>query len=103
MNYGPRPTTVADLQACVGPGWGDIIARLVADLEKLGWDGDVHQVKEKFGGLRFYVGAEAPGVGDRIVQAESESLRTCEECGSPGEARGGWWIKTLCDACEAKR
>jgi len=56
------------------------------------------QVKEKYGTLRFYYDG-----GDDIVDgiermAESMSAVTCETCGAPGVARGGGWIKTLCDA-----
>lgn len=59
----------------------------------------VSQVKEKFGGLRFY----CPG-NERINQyvnfAEHLAEITCEECGKPGklrERRG--WLATECDAC----
>lgn len=99
-----KPATLADIQGCVGPGWSDILARLVPDLFTLGWDGNVTQVKEKFGGLRFYIGGGSDEVHDRIELACKESYRTCEECGEPGKpdhTRG--WIRTLCPAhMEAK-
>lgn len=65
----------------------------------------VLQVKEKFGGLRFYA-----KVGDNellqemIDTAEIMSYKTCEECGEPGVKRNKtYWLKTLCDKCEELR
>lgn len=57
------------------------------------------QVKEKFGTLRFYLTCGTDEMYDAIRVAEEESARTCEECGMPGEQRGGGWILTLCDRC----
>ena len=55
------------------------------------------QVKEKYGGLRFYYSG-----GDEIIDAyvrfaEYLSERTCEVCGAPGKQRDGGWIVTRCD------
>src|SRR5262249_33643864 len=57
LRYGPDriPITLADLQSHVGQEWAGIIERLVADLFAMGWNGEVVQVKSKFGELRFYV------------------------------------------------
>lgn len=56
------------------------------------------QIKEKFGGLRFYVdGGDAVTEG-MITIAECMSAVTCEECGSPGILGGRGWLKTLCPA-----
>lgn len=63
----------------------------------------VAQVKEKFGTLRFYVDNGNPEVQAAIQMAEVLSGRTCESCGSPGEKRGGGWVKVRCAACEAKK
>ncbi len=83
----------------VGPGWVPILDRLAADLVAMGWDRDLRQVKEKFGTLRFYIGRGTVGMEARIAEAERESAITCEECGGAGAARGGSWIRTLCEAC----
>ncbi len=60
------------------------------------------QVKEKFGGLRFYYdgGSEegAKHLSGAVRMAEAMAIRTCEVCGRPGEKRSGDWIQTLCDA-----
>jgi len=85
-----------------GDGWEPVIRRLSEKLEPLGIE--AHQVKEKFGGLRFYVGPASEEALDLIEEAESLSLMTCEECGglgNTGEDRG--WITTLCDACRKSK
>ena len=55
------------------------------------------QVKEKFGGLRFYVQAATDKHYNYISFAESMSYHTCEECGAPGKTYTDGWHKTLCD------
>ena len=91
------PEGIEDIKTGIGPGWHPIIERLMNDLLKLGWDGRVLQVKEKFGGLRFYIEQTADALHDRINMAAEESFRTCEACGKPGSPRGKGWIKTLCN------
>lgn len=61
------------------------------------------QVKEKFGGLRFYYDGGDDVVYGMVRMAESWAARTCEECGQPGKIRNGGWIRTLCDEHEAER
>lgn len=56
----------------------------------------VQQVKEKFGGLRFYVADATPEQYAAIEFAEQLSVRTCEECGQIGRQRSTGWIQTLC-------
>ena len=84
-------------------GWRDLLWQLCEDIEKLGPgdDFEVHQVKEKFGGLRFYTSGTTNEVSDRISQAESESYETCESCGTKENVTTGGkgWISTLCDKC----
>ena len=55
------------------------------------------QVKEKFGGLRFYVQAATDKHYNYISFAESMSYRTCEMCGAPGKTYTDGWHTTLCD------
>jgi hypothetical protein len=55
------------------------------------------QVKEKFGGLRFYVMAASRTHYEYISFAESMSYRTCEQCGAPGKTYTDGWHTTLCD------
>ena len=56
------------------------------------------QVKEKFGTLRFYYTGGDEHISGMVRMAESMSGVICEECGNPGERRGGGWIYTACDA-----
>lgn len=63
----------------------------------------VDQVKEKFGTLRFYYHGGDDVVDGMVRMAESMSGVTCENCGVPGTQRGGGWIHTYCDACEAEK
>ena len=56
------------------------------------------QVKEKFGTLRFYYDGGDTKIDGMVRMAESMSGCTCEVCGSPGEIRGGSWLRCLCDA-----
>lgn len=81
----------------VGVGWYELIKSLIDELIALGWDKRVNQVKEKFGGLRFYVENIPEGGNEVILKYESLSYKTCEECGKEGQLRSGGWMKTLCD------
>ncbi len=110
-----REKDLPDTQTCMcwgigtGPGWNPLLEDLCAKLHKLftdaGLTGEdypaVCQVKEKFGGLRFYMNAIPQSVQkqayDFITEAEERSMSTCEKCGAPGETRSGGWIKVLCD------
>jgi hypothetical protein len=90
-----------------GDGWFKIIDQLSADItlldEKNGTTTIAVQVKEKYGGLRFYVESGSDAVYDLIDAAEEESLKTCEMCGEPGELRGVGWVSTMCDKCWAEK
>lgn len=63
----------------------------------------VEQIKEKFGGLRFYYTGGDSYIDGLVDMAESWASHTCEECGAPGKSRSGGWIRTLCDVHEAER
>ena len=54
------------------------------------------QIKEKFGGLRFYYDG-----GDQYIRgltnfAEIWAENTCDQCGCPGHKGGTGWISTRC-------
>lgn len=61
----------------------------------------VAQVKEKFGGLRFYTYGGDDYVRGMIRFAESMSFVTCEVCGKAGKLGGKGWFRTLCEPCRA--
>jgi len=100
--WGIRDTEckLEDAQACVGPGWASLVERLW----KLCDEQNIHimQIKEKFGGLRFYIGGATKEVFDIIDEVEAQSFTICEYCGKPGRPRDGGWIKTLCDECYSR-
>ncbi|MCD6436449.1 MAG: hypothetical protein J7L15_08755 [Clostridiales bacterium] len=83
-------------------GWYDIIDTLCDTLKGLdeGTPLVAAQVKEKFGGLRFYVDYATDKQYDAIEKAEKLSYTICETCGSKdrvSQTKG--WIKTLCYSC----
>lgn len=91
-------------------GWQPIIEQLHADLLALDPDYTVEQIKEKFGGLRYYVSMNLVPNHDEayrlIAEAEEKSETVCEFCGELGKPRspnGRGWIKTTCDACHQAR
>jgi hypothetical protein len=79
-------------------GWYQLIKDLITDLIELGWNKEVCQVKEKFGGLRFYINEGSDEMHDRISKAENDSYQTCEVTGKPGQLRTDiGWYTTLCE------
>jgi len=81
----------------IGPGWYKLVKNLIEELIAAGWDKQICQVKEKFGGLRFYTNAMSDECHDIVSKYEKLSYETCEKCGEPGGLRKGGWISTLCD------
>jgi len=82
-------------------GWYDILFDLSVDLCWLTLE-DISfravQVKEKFGGLRFYVTHETKEVTEAIREAEDRCGETCEWCGKPGQpTKDHRWFLTLCE------
>ena len=61
------------------------------------------QVKEKFGGLRFYVEGASDKQYAVISWAESLSYGICENCGSTKDiGQTQHWITTICKDCYTK-
>ena len=92
--------TLEQCQRCVGPGWSGLIERIYNALPE---DAYICQVKEKWGGLRFYIGDAPAEIHSLIDEVERESYTVCEQCGRPGKPREGGWILTLCDECADAR
>jgi len=58
------------------------------------------QVKEKFGGLRFYVNGGNEYIDGMVSFAENLSYRICEDCGSTENVtQSDGWIYTRCEKC----
>lgn len=67
---------------------------------KVNWI-SVQQIKEKFGGLRFYYSGGDGEISGMVSMAERWAGQSCETCGDRGERRNGGWVRTLCDKHEA--
>ena len=88
-------------------GWWSIIASLCAGIQHhIDWKNrqspvvpqvTVTQIKEKFGGLRFYYDGGDDEISGMVTMAAAWASHACEECGSQGVLRHGGWLKTLCD------
>jgi len=94
--------------AAVGAGWSKLITDLCYKIDKhkkrLPEQSPeeqvvVAQIKEKFGGLRFYVYGGDDYIQGMIDLAECISYSICEDCSQPGKPRREGWVRTLCDAC----
>lgn len=85
-----------------GGGWFKLIYELCEKLEQ--YNIIALQVKEKFGGLRFYIKGETEENFEKIQkiihEAEVKSFRTCETCGKPGSLKTKGWCYVSCDNCE---
>lgn len=57
----------------------------------------VSQIKEKFGGLRFYYDGGDDKIDGMVRMAEMWAQCTCEMCGKPATKTTTGWIKTVCD------
>lgn len=97
-------------------GWYDLIDELCSRITAHDKEGTVVavQIKEKFGGLRFYtegtlvidvlgqgrfdMGDESQSIQDLIHEYENRSYSICEVCGQPGRlcCTTGRWYKTVC-------
>ena len=92
----------------ISEGWYEIIYHLSSSIyshckfKKIDYP-KVAQIKEKFGGLRFYVDGGDDFTHGAIQMAENWASRTCETCGERGQRRSGGWLRTLCDKHEAER
>lgn len=89
-----------------GKGWHPILIPLFDYIEKYNINKNddekiiVLQVKEKFGGLRFYCNFYTDDLRNLIRIAESDCAETCELCGTKenvGITLG--WITTCCENC----
>lgn len=91
-----------------GEGWDELIKPLIECVERHNENAleenkiEIVQIKEKFGGLRFYThGKKLDELENLLEAAENEAIHTCEICGSKtdiGQTADGW-ITTCCRKC----
>lgn len=92
-----------------GDGWYNLIDALCFELQGFIDTNKTPQVtacqvKEKLGGLRFYVNGADKNSYNIIKKYEDESFKTCEFCGSKHkvETKGRpYWIRSLCERCSS--
>lgn len=119
----PRLFAGENIGLSVGPGWWVALDNCFKEIDALvsavpGAVFNAAQIKEKFGGLRFYFdispeddyGGDPEALGlaigelyekcyEATARAEIAAANGCEHCGEPGtrkEVRG--WLRTLCEA-----
>ncbi len=92
-----------------GYGWAELIRQCDNALFVADPNYTISQVKEKFGGLRFYFNPtdmnQYSKMSSIIMEIEEKSLEMCEECGAPGYRRrwnGTGYMYTSCDEHEKK-
>lgn len=94
---------------CAPRGWAklceDLCAELKPLLERAGYIDKYKlcQVKEKFGGLRWYEWNVPAAIYDEynalIRKYEDLSYKTCCVCGAPATKVSTGWISPFCDKC----
>lgn len=92
----------------INDGWYELIYDLSKKLEEIIVEQNLSvypfQIKEKFGGFRFYLdGQVTKEMNELIREAEKDSFSICEDCGRPGfrVAVNDSWLMTLCPYCRA--
>ena len=92
-----------DVQA----GWIPLLITLHNSIAIIEPNYKIFQIKEKFGGLRYYIdypsdiSKEAKEIIFNLIHsAEQQSFTICEICGQQGElSKTNYWFKTRCSVC----
>lgn len=99
-------------------GWNGIIENLLSKIEShlashphlLNGEEyarfQIDQIKEKFGGLRFYISGGDDYIHKMIDETEKLSAKTCETCGANDSKmlirKGHFWLYNRCEKCATK-
>lgn len=94
-------------------GWDQLVCQLIENIVSISSNEiKVLQIKEKFGGLRFYYTTLRDGdliscgkkeIKDLVDAAENKSYSVCQDCGLEGsQCSNQGWIFTLCEKCKFK-
>ncbi len=89
-------------------GWYDLIDNLCHAVSTHFPNVRVLQIKEKFGGLRFYTSSDDSNptlLRELLAKAENASFDICEICGQPGKTCNYTpsYIRTVCAECLEKK
>jgi hypothetical protein len=96
--FSDRPRIKSNGFLEISNGWFGLVKELIEDCIALGWDKQICQIKEKFGGLRFYINSASDEIFNKISEAEDKSMEVCEVTGLPGQLRTDiGWYRTLSD------
>jgi ribosomal protein L37AE/L43A len=90
-----------------GEGWSKLYQPIIGYIEEYNKDKEgedkieIHQVKEKFGGLRIYLSKYTLEIRKMIDEAEEKSFNTCEICGKRIKKPivENHWIYPMCRKC----
>lgn len=91
-------------------GWDDLVLKLDQNLSRIDPEYKVSQMKEKFGGLRYYCDSferlsdkDSERFRNLIRQAEDDSYKICEICGIKDNTvslvGANYWYRTRCAKC----
>ena len=115
-----HPKILGDTSLNIGDGWYTIVDQLCKHIQEyIDWTNSsgvwatknnrakrnveqvtAEQIKEKFGGLRFYYSGGDDKIDGMVTITEAMSIYICEQCGNAGRPTGTYWIKTLCNKCK---
>jgi len=115
--YDKYPKTLKGLSYFeINEGWKGLVEEITSKIETINNKYSpssyvrAAQVKQKFGGLRYYISIEdveeqdVRYVYDMIAEAEKRSFTICEYCGSPANtSRDRFYGATLCDEHRTSR
>ncbi len=115
--YDKYPKTLKGLSYFeINEGWKGLVEEITSKIETINNKYSpssyvrAAQVKQKFGGLRYYISIEdveeqdVRYVYDMIAEAEKRSFTICEYCGSPANtSRDRPYVETLCDEHRTSR
>lgn len=86
----------------IGRGWLPIVEELDREIAEIDPDYRINQIKEKFGGLRYYIelvtddDEERNHIHELVNEAEAKCDTICEICGEEGKISGKRWLKCRC-------
>lgn len=116
LNVLQARSTNPNFPSMVAPpkGWVPLVLELDAKLAAIYPDYTISQVKEKFGGLRYYIGvygkpASLPAdraadiANDLVREAERASYAICQVCGDSTVEHDLSWSVSLCASHVAER
>lgn len=105
INYISQPNPY-NYRFGVGDGWYKLLKSLIIKIRENDKNDNritkVTQIKEKWGGLRFYVNGTSKENWKLIQFVENKSFTICESCGSQTDVgiwRNNGWLKTMCKKC----